>query len=301
VLDAIYLVCKELLKQNVLGEIIKRRAQRVVGGSELWYGFDSDNNIQFNLRFNNADWKLIIYREGGMIKRSCKYPLSSGVIEPYGYYRFSDLSFYSHGSIPNIFGEEGGERQYFEKLRMFYSLYREDELRDDLERTIGEVLQNVELQEDLQNRAKEIYGKLSVSFIPRRENQRDIKLTIEQEGYRVFADFHGDGVKRGLLILASLEILSNTGLLIEEIEINQHPKALKNLVKHMVDLARRNNVQLFITTHSYYDALRYFYYAFEPKQREKEFRCILLRRHKGVVEAEIREDIEEVIRELYPS
>ena len=149
-------------------------------------------------------------------------------------------------------------------------------------------------------RATDVYGSLSVSFLPRRENQRDIKLAINKKGS--FCRFPRDGVKRGLLFLAALELLKDTGLLIEEIETSQHPKALKNLTKHIVNLARRNNVQLFITTHSYYDALRYFYYAFEtPEQRREEFRCILLKRHEGVVEAEIREDVEGIIRELYPT
>ena len=52
---------------------------------------------------------------------------------------------------------------------------------------------------------------VSVSF-QEGKNQRDIKLAIKQERYRVFADFHGDGVKRGLLFLAALELLKDTGL-----------------------------------------------------------------------------------------
>ena len=77
---------------------------------------------------------------------------------------------------------------------------------------MGRVLQDVGLEEDLYKRATDVYGSLSVSFLPRRENQRDIKLAIKQERYRVFADFHGDGVKRGLLFLAALELLKDTGL-----------------------------------------------------------------------------------------
>lgn len=56
----------------------------------------------------------------------------------------------------------------------------------------------------------------------------------------------------------------------------------------MVELARKNDVQLFLTTHSYYDALRYFYYAFEDEnQRKEEFRSFLVNRKNGIVEAKL--------------
>jgi len=64
---------------------------------------------------------------------------------------------------------------------IFYSLCREDELRGNLEALMGRVLQDVGLEEDLYKRATDVYGSLSVSFLPRRENQRDIKLAIKQE------------------------------------------------------------------------------------------------------------------------
>ena len=61
----------------------------------------------------------------------------------------------------------------------------------------------------------------------------------------------------------------------------------------MVELARKNDVQLFLTTHSYYDALRYFYYAFEDEnQRKEEFRSFLVNRKNGIVEAKIGDAME---------
>jgi hypothetical protein len=55
-------------------------------------------------------------------------------------------------------------------------------------------------------------------------------------------------------------------------------------------------MQLFVTTHSYHDALRFFsFYA-----KEDELRCYLLKRSEGVVEVEKVEDkLEKILREMY--
>ncbi len=68
----------------------------------------------------------------------------------------------------------------------------------------------------------------------------------------------------------------------------------------MVELAKKNNVQLFITTHSYYDALRYFKFAFENEEdRRKNFRCYLLTNNDGIIDANVT-DVEKILRVIYP-
>lgn len=102
------------------------------------------------------------------------------------------------------------------------------------------------------------------------------------------------------MIISALEVLNDTALLIEEIENYQHPEALKNLAKNMVALARKNNVQLFVTTHSYFDALRYFHGSFDPEKRKRKFRCYILERDEnGVVDAKIEENINNIIETVY--
>jgi AAA15 family ATPase/GTPase len=47
-----------------------------------------------------------------------------------------------------------------------------------------------------------------------------------------------------------LALLSDTGVLIEDPEIHQHPGGLATLLKFTLKMAREKNLQLFITTHS---------------------------------------------------
>lgn len=61
----------------------------------------------------------------------------------------------------------------------------------------------------------------------------------------------GDGIRRILAILTAIVANKNSILLIDEIENGLHHKTLSVLWKAVLKTALANNVQLFITTHSY--------------------------------------------------
>ena len=109
VLDAVYLVCKDILRQNELQQILKRRAQREVGGSELWYGYNSDEEIVFDLVFNASRWRLTIYREGEYIRRRCLTPLSGTEVIFGTDYLFDNLNFL--GVLLPTFLEKKGKKE----------------------------------------------------------------------------------------------------------------------------------------------------------------------------------------------
>ncbi|MFZ2412291.1 MAG: hypothetical protein WAW23_12020, partial [Candidatus Methanoperedens sp.] len=87
----------------------------------------------------------------------------------------------------------------------------------------------------------------------------------------------------------------------EEIEMFQHPIALKTLAKHMFDLAKKNNVQLFITTHNH-DAFVGF--GLEKglntaKEQKNLFRSYILTNKDGIVDAKLEYNASKIADELH--
>jgi len=60
----------------------------------------------------------------------------------------------------------------------------------------------------------------------------------------------GDGIRYAIAILSAVVTAENTALLIEEPENHQHTGALRHLIHAILLLAKENNLQLFISTHS---------------------------------------------------
>jgi len=296
VLDAIYFGCKEITGL-ALSTILRIRCQREVGGSEIWFGYNPEYYININLKFEEEKFTVRLRKEGHTIISSCMHGTD---VKDMGRYSFSNV--FSGSYTRPVLKIKGTVMNYCEKIKIFPSLRRVDDLTKDLDELLGRIKLDLEKEDDFRKRISEIYGETRCEFIPRPERRDQKTLVFEQDKYRVFAEFHGDGVKRGALFISALEVLNNTALLIEEVENYQHPEALKKLAKNMVDLARKNNVQLFITTHSYFDALKYFYHSFDPEKRRKEFRCYTLEREEnGVVNVKIEENIDNIIRTIYGS
>jgi hypothetical protein len=76
-------------------------------------------------------------------------------------------------------------------------------------------------------------------------------------GRPVYVDDIGDGMKVGFAAVTLASNKCKTALLVEEIETHQHPSSLRSLVKFLIETAMKNELQLFVSTHSP-DVFRYF-------------------------------------------
>jgi len=76
-------------------------------------------------------------------------------------------------------------------------------------------------------------------------------------GRPVYVDNLGDGVKYGFVAITLASNRHDSTLLMEEIETHQHPYSLRMLIKFLVEIAKENRLQLFVSTQSP-DVLRYF-------------------------------------------
>ena len=106
----------------------------------------------------------------------------------------------------------------------------------------------------------------------RRREQDRIKLFSVLPELAMHVDDYGDGFRYAFSILTSALLFKKRALLIEEIESQQHPGSLGKLIENLVKISKTNNLQLFITTHSF-DVWRYFMYSFKDElTRKKDFR-----------------------------
>ena len=66
----------------------------------------------------------------------------------------------------------------------------------------------------------------------------------------VAVDWYGDGFRYAVNILSFGVVLNGTALLVEELETHQHPESLRKLTETLFELAKQQDLQLFLTTHS---------------------------------------------------
>lgn len=76
------------------------------------------------------------------------------------------------------------------------------------------------------------------------------RLAIRKNNVEITIDDFGDGHKSALSLLALCRTISNSVLLLEEIESNHYPESLRKLITKLIEICKERNIQLFITTHS---------------------------------------------------
>jgi len=91
-------------------------------------------------------------------------------------------------------------------------------------------------------------GDANIEEGPERKTLHRLSAAIQD--FSLDIDGFGEGLRDALSILLLASQLRNTALLIEEPEAHQHPEALTGIFRYLLDIAKRNDLQLFITTHS---------------------------------------------------
>jgi len=88
-----------------------------------------------------------------------------------------------------------------------------------------------------------------------RHSRSGVLLGFEGERRRVPLGSHGDGMRRMLALALSLTHTSGGYLLVDEIDTGLHWTVMADMWRLVIETARRNNTQVFATTHSL-DCLR---------------------------------------------
>lgn len=281
--------------------------QREVLPYEIFYGYDSNskaevklnytNDVNYSVSFTEAENEIKV-KEGSIIAEGQlhSYLEIDGDITYLVAYSNKTNHFYYKD-----FGEEIDE--YINNADMFSSTIKKNDLTTALDKKLGKIKIKQKIEVDLNKRMTDIYkDEFDYEFIPTQENYNNKKIALTHSNNRIFSDFHGDGMQRALLFLSTIELSADTAVFIEEIEMFQHPKALKRLAKHLVDLAKKNRVQLFITTHNYdaFVGLALDSCGLNTTKEQKElFRSYIVTNEDGIVDAKVEYDPSKIANELH--
>ena len=97
----------------------------------------------------------------------------------------------------------------------------------------------------------------SIHFLTSPGSKSGILVGLRGGGHRLPIDSYGDGMRRLLAMRLSFVGAANGFLLIDEIDTGLHWTIMEDMWQFVVEVARRSNVQIFATTHSY-DCIRGF-------------------------------------------
>ncbi len=273
ILEAIYLASTLFNEQDMLrGEskldyIVKRRAGRGDWRSNrdvLWYAkntseditialkFRTGNTLKFKVRYELPLSETPLLEVPEEVARKAGIPLTfrpiyvwrDGLIElKDGAVRFLP---YDHYSVVSVLEKEVKKEVTYLRGVVFLDSRLH---ASDVERRVWRRLLDRRLDKVVVDLIREEYepGVEGISYKPSGD---EFVLSILLPYTSVEVDGLGDGARMAMFYASILALLSDTGVLIEDPEIHQHPGGLATLLKFTLKMAREKNLQLFITTHS---------------------------------------------------
>jgi energy-coupling factor transporter ATP-binding protein EcfA2 len=319
IMEAIYYMLQESCVPPKLSEIMSRRTDVFCGGSELWFKYRMEQPIAIIASFDSVElqWR-IEFLQGRIIStlmqrvemprfvNTPQGPVVQGRVRNWNpisstAYQGRDFSISSQGgrAIDALVTEDALKnalRQYATSASYIDCTIKSRTIEIErilarfkilgTEKKFGEILDD-------------IYGKgKEWEFMPQLENPDNKRLAIREAGQlKYFSDF-GDGFRCCAGILGTAMSLKNSAIFIEEIESHQHSGSLSKLIRHLVDIARENSLQIFLSTHSLnvFESLNRGVYKEDTERQKEEFRCLLIEREPetGKTSVECTDDVKKI-------
>ena len=319
IMEAIYYLFKELQFSPQLPEIMSRKFDVSSGGSQLWYKYDTNCQITISVSIFDSfhlEWKVTFKNEPQLNEQVISSDMFGGRARmiPIGAvrYRAQDLAFIggtvagrggptmiSNTQEPAIFKDEitqyAASVSYIDctlksRVREIEGILAKFKISPALESRFGSILA------DIYEKGKEW------EFIPQIENPNEKRLAIREAGQLKYFSGFGDGFRSCAGIVGTALGSKDTAIFLEEIESHQHAGSLKKLMKYLVEVARENNLQLFLSTHSkdLWLSLSHGIYLDHPDEEKEEFRAFLIERDSetGKVKAELTDNVQKITEAL---
>ena len=231
--------------------VARRRTRRGSWGSSrsfFWYGMSTNEDINISLNFESnkiMEFKIpyLVHPSPGQrwifLRSNDKYLTSEGysLVETTDTLRME--------GIYNEFREEIG---YLRGVTLIDNeIYSSIEL---IERNIWPKIYSKRLDKNLISLIREGYepDAESMTYVPVSPNEYALMVGLSDKAVRI--DDLGDGARVSLVVASVLLTVNDTAVLIEDPEVHQHPAGLERLLNFVLNVAERNNIQLFITTQS---------------------------------------------------
>ena len=283
ILESIYYGLSEFSPRPSLLEMLKHRTDVFVGGRELWFNQAIGNTIAIYYEFeNNAKLELKMDFEVLTQQIACRTTVEENNIRAEyigSSYSSSNLGVSTAITINKFDPKKKSttlqtyiDTMFFlESKRGFIS---GAEVYLSLFKVIGRT-------REFGKYLQKIYGiGKEWEFVPSLDNSKEFRASAMVNELPYLLSGLGDGMKVAVPILAVSIINRNSAILVEEIESNQHPAALKGLLIEIVKLCIKNNIQLFLTTHSLEVNNILYYDVFEgTEERAQQYHCYFVDRN----------------------
>jgi AAA15 family ATPase/GTPase len=307
IMEAAYCLFGELKGFPQLQRLMTRRSNVSVGGSELWFKYDTNSQIEITAVFDEVrlDWRIAL--AANTIDSRLFAGKTQLVLIGRTQYSGSDFSLTMSGSqtmIDNIRESEEFKRKLanFAMNVALIDCTLKSQTRE-IERVLARFKRESSLESKFGAILDDIYGKgKEWEFIPQLEDTEQRRLAIREAGQPKYFSGFGDGLRCCVGILGKAMSVKNTALFAEEIESHQHSGSLSKMVRHLVQIARENNLQIFLSTHSMdvWESLSRGVYVDDEEREKQEFRCFLVERNidTGEVTAEYTDNVQKITAAL---
>lgn len=296
VLEAIYFTMKEFTGSHLVNAL-KRRTNAPFSAEELWYNYKLNKDVNIRLRFQNVDLSMDLKFDeihkmvscGLTVADEARKKGASAVVSQYagdfnnvrtiryGIEMLGELDPVTRASISNY----AANCLFLDSMRM-----------NDV-RSAEEILGEIKIKGKASEFGEYLQGIYGIGqnweFLPSPYTS-EYRATAIIDGIPFFLAGFGDGLRYAMQIIGRALMLNGSGLFIEEIESHQHPGSLKKIIPYLVDIAKKNDLQVFVTTHNPSIVWGYFEKEFPTDdERDKLFRPYHVKRHlaDGIVECKL--------------
>lgn len=254
VLEAIYMI----LRMNAESMVAISDLRDIVGYDDifeaLFYDYNLQNSIKLNAIINQE--KIDIEIKPNINNRSISVPLGNQILK-------NDINFINSLQFDIKNGKPSKANVIVEKINNMvnFQVLSTNKINikiEDNAEFIAEYYSKNNLYKNLKNilekkKEKEQLHKYCRQF---NDNIKDIrfidnKIVIETDNLEHTLNLKtmGKGFQTYMTIIASM-VAGNKYILIDEVENGIHYEIMKILIKNIVDLSKKYNLQFFITTHS---------------------------------------------------
>ena len=272
ILEAVYIASalideRDTLRNvNKLDYVVSRRSSRGSWNTYrdvLWFLKDVEKNIVIELRFSTGNILRLILINAEAPSAPLALPILLEVPRKV---------VHGHGEGVAYIGCDGSgrlviwdpyrkvvegyiDKSFYEYIKTEYRYLRNVILLDTklpvniIESTVWRRVLDKRLDKFVLDLIREEYepGAEGIGFKPSGEG---FALTLMLPNVSIEVDSLGDGARIAVLYASILALAEETGVLIEDPEVHQHPGGLVTLMRFALRLAKEKKLQLFITTHS---------------------------------------------------
>ena len=246
ILESIWLISRLLTDQPHLGlrSLLERRAKRDVwNAKELWFEYDTVQDVEIRFNFKGIEEVGMKLQGNFEFNNFTVLSFKGDEIREYIASMSADLSNFANKSvllIPFDVSEMLKRAVFFDRLSLESPRSLEESCFKE-----GDAKQNA-----VCSQLSKIYNEDINTIDNILYTTNFYKLSISIKERKVFLDNVGDGMRQSAYLLSLMASMKPTVFLIEEIEMHQHPLALRNLVDQIIKLAKEKHHQVFLTTHS---------------------------------------------------